>query len=62
MTRVQTLSLAIGEDVQPGWRTGAVLGALTIDQARRLDEMAVAFSVDQHTAAEVGAKALALAA
>ena len=56
------LSLAIGEDVQPGWRTGAVLGALTIDQARRLDEMAVAFSVDQHTAAEVGAKALALAA
>jgi hypothetical protein len=55
------LSLVIGEDVQPGWETGAVLGALTIEQAQRLDEMAVAFSVDGYTATEVGAAALALA-
>lgn len=62
LTTRAALSIAIGEDVQPAWRTGAVLGALTIDQARRLDELAVAFGTDDHTAAEVGAKALALTA
>ncbi len=62
LTTRAALSIAIGEDVQPGWRTGAVLGALTIDQARCLDELAVAFGTDDHTAAEVGAKALALTA
>jgi hypothetical protein len=56
------LSLVIGEDVQPAWRTGAIFGAITIDQAQRLDEMAVAFTVDGFTAGEVGAKALALSA
>jgi hypothetical protein len=55
------LSLVIGEDVQPGWETGAVLGGLTIEQAQSLDEMAVAFAADGHTAGEVGAAALALA-
>lgn len=61
MTR-GALSLVIGEDLQPAWATGAVLGALTIDQAERLAELADAFAGDDHTATTVGAKALALAA
>jgi len=56
------LALVTDKDPSPGWETGALLGALTIDQARRLAEVAVAFGTDDHTAGEVGAKALALTA
>ena len=48
------LTMAIGEDLQPAWSTGAVLGSLTFPQAQRLAEIAEAFSSDDHTAAELG--------
>lgn len=37
------LSLTIGEDVQPAWSTGGLLGSLTPDEARRLTKIAAAF-------------------
>lgn len=48
------LTMAIGEDLQPAWSTGAVLGSLTFPQAQRLAEIAEAFASDDHTAAELG--------
>lgn len=48
------LTMAIGEDLQPAWPTGAVLGSLTLTQAQRLAEIAEAFASDDHTAAELG--------
>lgn len=62
LTMRGALSLVIGEDVQPAWTTGAVIGSLSIDQAVCLSELAVAFRDDDHTASEVGTKVLALAA
>ena len=43
------LSLVIGEDVQPTWLTGAVIGSLTIDQANRLEEIAASFAAGDDT-------------
>ena len=43
------LSLVIGEDVQPTWLTGAVIGSLTIDQAVRLEEIAASFAAGDDT-------------
>ena len=43
------LSLVIGEDVQPTWLTGAIIGSLTIDQANRLEEIAASFAAGDDT-------------
>ncbi len=40
------LSVVLGEDVQPAWHTGAVIGSLTIDEADRLTQIAGAFADD----------------
>lgn len=48
------LALVVGEEVQPTWRTGAVLGSLTTAQAQRLTEIAALFAEgDATTCAEV---------
>ena len=36
------LSLVIGEDVQPAWTTGAVIGSLSVEEAERLADIAAA--------------------
>jgi len=41
------LHLALDEELQPGWRTGAVLGALTTTQAQRLAQIAEAFAASR---------------
>lgn len=49
------LSLVIGEDVQPAWLTGAVIGSLTVDQAQRLEEIAARFAAgDEATTRQLG--------
>lgn len=47
------LSLVIGEDIQPAWRTGAVLGSLTIDEALDLEELAACFASNPATIGQV---------
>lgn len=56
------LSIVIGEDVQPAWHTGAVLGALTIEQALSLRDLADAFVATGEWGDELSAKVLALTA
>lgn len=40
------LAIVIGEDLQATWRTGAVLGSLSIEEAQRLHDVAEAFGRD----------------
>lgn len=49
------LSLVIGEDVQPAWSTGAVIGSLTIAEAERLDELAATYATEPATTKALGA-------
>lgn len=51
------LAIVTGEDVQPAWPVGAVIGALTIDQADQLADIAAAFGAgDADTCARLGAQ------
>lgn len=49
LTRL-VLAAVIGEDLQPAWRTGAVLGALTVAQAHQLHQYADAFAASEPSA------------
>lgn len=40
------LTLVLDDELQPSWRTGALIGSLTIDEAHRLASIAVAFGDD----------------
>ncbi|MEO6627900.1 MAG: hypothetical protein ABIP03_04960 [Aquihabitans sp.] len=54
------LSIVIGEDVQPSWSTGAVIGTLAISEAHRLEALAAAFGAgDQRAASQLGLAATA---
>ena len=49
------LAVVTGEDVQPAWPTGALIGSLTVDQAERLADLASAFGAnDPGTIAALG--------
>lgn len=48
------LHLVIGEELQPTWTTGAVLGSLTIAEAERLDELAATYAADPETTRAIG--------
>src|SRR5574338_7306 len=51
------LTIVTGEDVQPAWPVGAAIGALTIDQADQLADIAAAFGRgDADTCARLGAQ------
>jgi hypothetical protein len=57
------LTAVIDEDVQPTWRTGAVLGSLTAEQAEQLAHLADLFAAnDQNTLNHLGSVEMQLAA
>ncbi len=56
------LALVTGEDLQPTWTTGGVLGSLTIDQAQRLDDIATAFAAGDDTTTTALAEVITRAA
>lgn len=57
------LGEVLGENLQPTWRTGAVLGSLTIDEARHLATLAAGFAADDDaTVAAIGARMAAMPA
>lgn len=47
------IAYVIGDDLQPAWRTGAVLGSLTADQADQLADLADAYKAKDKTARTV---------
>lgn len=56
------LAIAIGDDVQPAVPTGAAIGALTIDEAQRLEALALAYGQgDETVAADIGAAVVRVA-
>ena len=56
------LAITLGEDVQPALPTGAAIGALTIDEAQRLEALATAYAQgDETVAADIGAAVVRVA-
>jgi hypothetical protein len=56
------LALVLGEDVAPAVPTGAAIGALTIDEAQRLEALATAYAQgDETVAADIGAAVVRVA-
>ena len=56
------LALVLGEDVAPAITTGAAIGALTIDEAQRLEALATAYAQgDETVAADIGAAVVRVA-
>lgn len=53
------LARVLGHDLEDGWGTGAVIGALTTDRADRLADIAEAFASDTDVAADLGARVIA---